>query len=280
MTTPQMPRAMRRAAPFVLVAIVVFAGATFRVRYLEHEMMSRWRGSLEGGAVTAQATVDEWFTDREADAEALAVSVAVHAPFSREGDGSPRFSSVLAPVARRGKFVGAWVVDSAGGTLASTSADTLRAMERLAIAEALRSRRTSRSMVMPLGPHGALLAFVARVHLTVPGTPGTHSPAAVVVRAEVVKSFATWAGGRPNAALSHFSTPASDGSLLISACPEQEIPVCISKEPAGSTTPATLALAGKDTFGIFTWKQGQRVLAVTRFDRNLEWGVIDRKRHV
>ena len=274
MTTPKMPRGMRRAAPFVLVAIVVFAGATFRVRYLEHQMMSRWRGSLEGGAMTAQATVDEWFTDRKADAEALAVSVAIHAPFPRAGDGSPRFSTVLAPVARRGKFVGVWVVDSAGGVLASSTADTLRALERLAVTDALRLQRTTRSMVMPLGAHGALLAIAARVHLTVPGTPGTPSPAAVVVRADVVKSFSSWVGGRPNAALSHFSTPARDGSLLISACPEQEIPVCISQQPSGSTTPATLALAGRDTFGIFTWRQGQRVLAVTRFDRNLEWGVI------
>ena len=105
MTTPQITRAMRRAAAFVLVAIVVLTGAALRVRYLEHEMLSRWRGSLEGGAATAQATVDEWFADRKADAQALAVSVAAHAAISRADDGSPRFSSVLAPVAHRAKRV-------------------------------------------------------------------------------------------------------------------------------------------------------------------------------
>ena len=274
MTTPQITRAMRRAAAFVLVAIVVLSGAALRVRYLEHEMLSRWRGSLEGGAATAQATVDEWFADRKADAQALAVSVAVHAAFPQAGDGSPRFSSVLAPVARRGKFVGVWVVDSAGSVLASSAADTLRAMERLALTAALRSQRTTRSMVMPLGPHGALLAIAAPVHLTVPATPGTPAPAAVVVRADIVTSFSSWAAGRPNAALSHFSTPATDGAVLISACPEQDVPVCISQHPSDGWTPTALALAAKDTFGIFTWQDGERVLAVTRFDQHLEWGVI------
>src|SRR6185369_8898118 len=124
-----------------LVGIAVLTGVTLRVRYLQHEMMTKWRGSLEGGALTTQATVDEWFADRKADAEALAVSVALHTAFPRAGDGSPPFVTVLAPVTRRQKFTDAWVVDSSGAIIAGARPDTMRDAERAGALEAIAKQR-------------------------------------------------------------------------------------------------------------------------------------------
>ncbi|MEP7000194.1 MAG: ATP-binding protein [bacterium] len=271
-------RVIRRAyLTIALVAIALLAGVIFRVRYLQHEMMTRWHGSLDGGALTTQATVDEWFADRKADAEAVAVTVAFHSTIPRAADLSPPFATVLAPVIRRQKFIDAWVVDSSGAIIAGAGADTLRDVERASALDAIAKQRTMRSAVMPLGPHAALLAIVAPVHLDPPVSSGRRVPAAVVLRADIVKAFSPWAAGRPNAAMSNFSTPAPGGPVVIAACPGQTVPVCITK-PAhlGDSTPTALALARRDTFGAFQGQDGKRVLAVTRFDDNLEWGVIRR----
>ncbi|CAN5920858.1 hypothetical protein BH11GEM2_BH11GEM2_20890 [soil metagenome] len=277
MTKSLLTDALKRALPFLIVVAAVGAGATMRVRYLQHEMMTRWRGALTGGALTTQATVDEWFTDRREDAEALAASVAIHAAFPRAGDTSPRFSTVLAPVVRRGKFIQAWVVDASGRPIAQALGDSLGISERLAMRNAIGTGRTQHSSVTILGRHAATLSIVAPVHVD-PNTPRDNGfPAAVVVRTDIIKAFGPWATGRPGAAMSGFSTPAPDATILISACPEERLPVCIQEvRTRDRATPAALALAGKDTFGLFTDVDGAKVLATTRFDSLLGWGVIRR----
>ncbi|CAN5253305.1 hypothetical protein BH09GEM1_BH09GEM1_15860 [soil metagenome] len=277
MTNAALNGALRRALPILVVVAAVGTGVAMRVRYLQHEMMSRWHGALEGGALTTQATIDEWFVDRRTDGEALAASVAIHAEFPHAGDSTPPFSTVLAPVVRRGKFTDAWVLDDAGRVIAQTTRDSLRVEERGAVRKALASHKTSHSAVSALGPHAATFAVVAPVHLAA-GTPvGAASPAVVVLRADVVKAFAPWAAGRPNAAMSAFSAHAPGGTVVISACPEQSIPVCIKQIPnLPASTPVALALARKDTFGLFTSFDGATVLALTRFDDTLGWGVIRR----
>ena len=169
MTKSRSSVALRRALPLLLVAAAVALGVTMRVRYLRQEMMSRWHGALEGGALTTQATVDEWFADRIADAEALAASIAVHAAFPHSGDASPPFSTVLAPVVRRGKFTSAWVLDSVGRIVSRTSDDSLSAAERDAVVQALGSGHPTHSAVVPLGPHAATFAIAAPVHLATAG---------------------------------------------------------------------------------------------------------------
>ena len=276
MTTTRFKGALRRALPVLLVVAAVGIGVTMRVRYLRHEMMSRWHDVLEGGALTTQATVDEWFADRKADADAMAASVAIHA-FLRAGNSSAPFSRVLAPVVRRGKFTDVWIVDASGRVIAQSTGDSLRPEERRAAFEAIARRKTSHSAVSALGPHAAALAIAAPVRLPA-GTPaGEGSPAGVVLRADIVKAFAPWAAGRPNAAMSAFSTRVAGGTVIISACPQQRIPVCILQVPdLAPSTPSAFALARKDTFGLFTGFDGDQVLALTRFDKTLGWGVIRR----
>ena len=280
MTTTSVKGALRRALPVLLVVAAVGIGVTMRVRYLRGETMSRWHGVLEGGALTTQATVDEWFADRTADANALAASVAIHA-FLREGDASAPFSTVLAPVVRRGKFTEVWIVDAVGRVIAQSAGDSLRPEERRAVREAIASRTESHSAVSALGPHAAALAIVAPVRLSA-GTPASAaSPSAVVLRVDVVKAFSPWAAGRPNAAMSALATRATDGTVMISACPQQRIPVCIRRiSNLSAASPAALALARKDTFGLFTDFDGAHVLAITRFDEALGWGVIRRVDYV
>ena len=270
----------RRAIPILLGLIALFSGVALRVRYLQHEMLARWHASLEGGMATTQATVDEWFADRKADAEAFAATVSIHAAVVDGGDGSPPFTNVLAPVLRRGKFVAAWIVDSAGAVIAGSRGDSIRRAERAALREAIATRSTTRSEVMPLGPHGALLSLVAPVHLSGPVAAGVPVPAAVVMRTDAVRTFSPWAGGRPNAALSQFVTPATGGAILIRACPEEAVPVCVAQlRDLARGSPAALALAIRDTFGVFRSHEGFDVLAVTRFDENLKWGLIRRVKY-
>src|SRR5882672_2733502 len=86
----------------LLLAFLVGGGVFFRVRYLQREMLTRWHDVLQGGAVTTQVTVSEWFTERTADANALASTVALHASvLTDRGDSGRPFEQVLAPVSRR-----------------------------------------------------------------------------------------------------------------------------------------------------------------------------------
>ena len=268
---------LRRSLPALLVIAIVALGVTARVRFLRREMMSRWHAALEGGALTTQATVDDWLSDRDADAEALATSVSIHAAFPHAGDSTPRFATVLAPIVRRAKFTDAWVVDSAGNLISAATRDPLRAEEALAAREAIASHLTRHSTITANGPHAATMVIAAPVKLSVATPPDVHAPAAVILRADLVKAFAPWARGRPNAAMSVFATPSPGGVILISACPEQSVPVCIEHSATLSpSTPAAIALAQKDSFGLFNEADGHRTLALTRFDTRLGWGVIRR----
>jgi PAS domain S-box-containing protein len=259
---------------------MVGAGVFLRVRYLQREMLSRWHVALDGGVITTQATVDEWVTERKADAEALASSVALHAelPSSIAGSTGP-FAQVLAPVARRGKFIGIWVLDADDRVLAQWGTDSLHEEERVSVRAARGANDVRHSAVMPLGPHAAFLSFAVAVPRSVKTAGNGPRPTAILLRADVIAAFAPWAKGRPNAAMSLLSTPTRDGTVVITACPEQAIPVCIARVPAlRSDSPAALALARADTFGVFSSFDGAPILASTRFDTTLEWGIVRRVR--
>lgn len=88
---------VRVAAPILLCAAAVALGAAYRLRYLEREMLTRWQRSLEGGAITTRATVDEWFAGRlsEADAMAMAIDLRMKSPAGEESVQS--WSNVLRP---------------------------------------------------------------------------------------------------------------------------------------------------------------------------------------
>jgi PAS domain S-box-containing protein len=280
-----MPRSRARdrvTVPVLLIlAAIVGLGVLLRVRYLGDEMMTRWRAVLEGGSLTTQATVDEWFEERTADASELAGSVAQRASLPRAAaEHAPPLQSILSPLMRRGRFVRIWIVDAQGAVLARSHNDSLRSAERAAIAQALSSGDVTRSSVMPTGAHAAFLSFAAPVVLPAGVPDGGRAPVAVVLRSDVVRSFAPWAAGRPNAAMSLLATPDSAGPIVIAACPEQDVPVCINQyAPGGASTPAMVALARRDTFGIFIALDGMRVLAHTRYDAKLDWGVVRRVRY-
>lgn len=252
-----------------------------RVRYLQHEMLSRWHTALEGGAITTQATVDEWFAERRADAAELGASVIVHAGVSNDGGTASRpFAQVLAPVVRRGKFVGIWVLDPAGQVLAQSIPDSVSDAERAAVRNARTTDDVVQSAVMARGPHAAFLSFVVPIPDSISVARGRTRPSVIVLRADLVAAFAPWATGRPNAAMSLLSTPTPEGAVLITACPDQPMPVCIANLTAlDKGIPAALALAGVDTFGVFSSFEGERVLATTRFDTTLGWGIVRRVRY-
>ncbi|MEO8335957.1 MAG: PAS domain S-box protein [bacterium] len=270
----------RTLLPFLLlVALAIGAGVFLRVRYLQREMLTRWHTALEGGAITTQATVDEWVAERRADAAALASTVSLHASLRDGSDPAQPFARVLAPIARRQKFVGVWVLDSAGRIIAQSTTDSLLDAERIATREAYAANEVVHSAVVPMGPSAAFLSFAVAIPTAVPYAKDGARPAAIVLRSDIAAAFAPWASGRPNAALSLFSTPALDGAVLITACPEQRVPVCVTRPPNLRTdSPASLALARVDTFGLFTSFEGDRVLAVTRFDTTLGWGIVRRVR--
>lgn len=265
----------------LLLAALVGVGVLFRARSLHHEMLSRWRTVLVGGSLTTQMTVDEWFGERTADATGFAYSVAMHAAVPRSpSDLSPPYREVIAPVVRRGRFVNVWIVDSAGRVLAASHPDSMRAAERAALLQAVTSGKMTRSAVVPVGPHAAFLSVALPVRLRSVPRRGMASPAAVILRTDLVASFSPWAAGRPNAAMSLLSTPSPNGPVLIAACPEQRVPVCI-EQPASVAMggPAALALARKDTFGVFVGPDRVRTLAHTRYSNALDWGVVRRVRY-
>ncbi len=280
MSSPTLVRKRDRTTfPLLLLLVLAIGSGVFlRVRYLQREMLTRWRTALEGGVLTTQSTVDEWVAERRADAAALAASVSLRAEV-RDGEVAP-FAQVLAPELRRGKFVGIWVLDANGHTLAGSTQDSLLDAERSAIREARTGNDVVQSAILPLGPHAAFLSFAVPIPDSVAVAGNRARPAAVVLRADVVAAFAPWATGRPNAAMSLLSTRGADGAVLISACPEQTIAVCIQKEPRLSpTSPAAFALAGVDTFGVFMSFEGHSTLASTRFDSALGWGIVRRVRY-
>ena len=271
-------RAPRR---IILIALAVFAvvlAGGIRVRVLRQAMLDGWQRTLEGGATTTRSTVDDWYTERLTDAEGLATSVGLHAAAGPVGPrGAPAYSTLLAPIERRRKFVGVWIVDENGSVIESMRPDSLRPAELSAARAAMAHRRTTRSSVMALGPHAAWLSIAVPLPLPDPLATPTHHPAAVVLRTDVVASFSPWATERANSVLSMLATHTPDESVLISICQSERPPICIDPvQQLASTSPAAVALAGVDTFGVFAGPNGARVLAVTRYDPLLGWGVVRR----
>lgn len=165
-------------------------------------------------------------------------------------------------------------MSSAGRVIAGSNGDSLRIEERTALREAIATQRSTHTAIMRTGPHAALLSLAAPVHRS-PGLHRSADPAAILPRADVVKAMVPWAGGRPNAAMSRLSTPSDAGVVVVSACPDQDVPVCIGPPaPPSRNSPSALARAGQNRFGKFIGESGQPVLAVTRFDDVLGWGVI------
>ncbi|MDB4915589.1 MAG: sensor protein [Gemmatimonadetes bacterium] len=257
-----------------LLAVVVGGGIFLRVQFLRGATMSTWHKVLDGGAATTQATLDDWYAERTADVEGLAATVSLHASVTAPGDAhGASLSTLFAPLARRGKFVGVWIVGDSARVLSSATSDTLFPAERAAIREAVEKDRTAHSTVTPLGLHTAFFSIAAPVH----SPPG--GPRALLLRTDVVASFSPWAVGRVNAALSLFSTPGADGPVVISVCPDQSPSVCITSTRAlSSRTPVVLSLAREEKFGVFPSFDGAPVVASTRYDTTLGWGIVRRVR--
>ena len=241
--------------------------------------MLRWRTVLDGGALTTQTTLDEWYEERTADVDGLATTVALHSMAMGAGGDMRELGRLLRPLGRRGKFVEVWIVDSTGAVLASAHGSPINDAEHVALVKATRSRVTTHSALMLVDSAHVFLSLASPVRISARSTSlGPHIPAAVLARISVVGAFAPWAAGRPNAAMSLFVTPSPRGAILVAACPPRLPPVCVSgplQLPAA--TPAALALARQDTFGIFPgFDRGGELLAATRFDTLLEWGVVRR----
>jgi PAS domain S-box-containing protein len=259
-----------------LLAVIVGGGVYLRVQYLQGAMMGMWQRGLEGGAATTQATVDDWYAERSADAEGLAATIGLHASVApTESAHGTALPGLFASVNRRGKFVGVWLVGDSARVLAAAQNDTLLPAERLAIRAAVETGRTTHSAVIPLGPHTGFFSIAAPVRTDA----RAGGPRAVLLRTDVLASFSPWAVGRTNAALSLFSAPGPDGPVVISVCPDQKPPICVeqTRSPAANT-PIAIALARRDTVGVFPGTDGVPVVAATRYDSTLGWGIVRRVR--
>lgn len=259
-----------------LAALVLAAGISLRLGSMRRQQMEYWRNTLAGGAVTTAATIDDWYRERVADAEGLAESVALDSRLRASLLGEHRFEAVLTQLERRGRTVGAWVLDADGRILAATRADTLYDDERRAARRALSLGTATHTELIVNAVHGTALSIVAPVQRAV-GDPGGVRPATVILRTDAVAAFVPWATGRPNSALSLLVTPARHGVVLLSVCPDSAPPICItSVDSLPASSPPALALAHVDTFGVFTDYRGQQVLASTRFNSALGWGIVRR----
>jgi PAS domain S-box-containing protein len=286
--SPAFSRRSRRAVGWTVlgstaaIAVVIW----LRLDSLHRLTMTTWRATLEGGAVTTQATIDEWYAERTADAEELAESVGLRARMGGAVSEAATYEQSLVPIERRGRVTGVWVVDHDGVPIAATRPETLYRAERLAVRSAIASGRTAHSDLVPGAVHGTALSIVAPVGPR-PASPSSsrvrhrREPAAVVLRTDVVAAFSPFATGRPNAARSLLVSPSESSFVMFAMCPGGRPPICVSEMrqlPAG--TLSAIALAAVDSFGAFTAADGEEVLAATRFDRTLGWGIVRRVRRV
>jgi PAS domain S-box-containing protein len=274
MSEPGEMQTRRRATSGTLLAlgVVVLAGGVWlRMDTMRRQQVGYWRAALAGGAITTQLTVDDWYGERVADAEGTAEAVLQRVQLG--GGWNPRqLERQLLLAERRGRAVGVWIVDRDGRPLGASRPDTLYEAERVAARAAARSGRTGHSGLVA-GPGGSTALTVAAPVRA--GAAGAGRPAVVLLRTDIVASFSPWATG-PNSALSLLATPAAEGYVVVRICPGERPPICVSTprtlDPA---SPAALALAGRDTFGTFTSAEG-RVLAATRRDSTLGWGIVRR----
>jgi PAS domain S-box-containing protein len=263
----------------LVLGAILCAGVGLRLANLRRLMMDGWQRSLEGGAVTTQQTLDEWYLERVADAEQLAASVTLPGSSGSEPTARERgaFGQLFSPIARRGQFVAGWVIDRSGRPIAGFTDDTLYDTERDAVRRAIAHGRTTHSDLVPHAAVGSALSFASPVRAAAAGARSASAPGAVLLRADAIAAFGPWAQRRPNAALSMFVAPAKHGTVIVVACPGRKSPVCITQHdalPAG--TPPALALARVDSFGVFRGIDGEEMLAVTRFDTTLQWGIVRR----
>ena len=270
MRDPELHR-RRRATTWTIAlagALLLCAGVWLRLDSMRRQQLEYWRATLTGGAVTTRATVDDWYSERVEDAEGLAESVATHRTMGS------RLSELVSPRRRRRQVVGSWIVDARGAVIARSTADTMYDAERVAVRRAVSTQRTTASDLVIDPARSTMLTIVAPVR---GGRAGAEGPAAVLTRTDAVASFSSWATGRPNSALSVLVAPAAHGVGLVRVCPGHSPPICVGLVPQlEPSTPAAFALAGRDTFGQFRDRSGQPVLAVTRFDATLGWGIVRR----
>jgi PAS domain S-box-containing protein len=273
------PRRSRLAVASTILGVAAALAAViwFRVDSLRRLTMTTWHATLDGGAVTTQATIDEWFAERAADAEELAESVGLRARMGRAVDEARTYEQSLVPIERRGRVTGVWVVGRDGTPIAATRTDTLYRAEREAVRRAIATGRLAHSALVPGAVHGTAFSIVAPVPANAASAPGVRAPAAVILRTDLVAAFTPFATGRPNAARSLLVTRTDSSVVLLSMCAAERRPVCVTEtRQLSPESPAAFALARVDSFGTFTGMDGDRVLASTRFDSTLGWGIVRR----
>ena len=277
MTEPRDIRTRRRVttgAALGVALVVVGVGVWQRLEHMHRQQLDYWRQALAGGALTTQLTVDDWYAERVADAEDLASSAALVTDRDARDLAPlrPRLQSAL----RRPEVAGVWVVNAAGAVLAASGADTLFAAEREAAARAAASAKTVHSRLVAISPVRTFLTIAAPV---APSSRSSSHPIGQVVllRVDVIAAFSPWATGRPNAAQSVLVAPGTSGLVIVRVCPTERPPICISTRPAAdSSTPVALALSGRHTFGELVSVDGVPVLAATRYDSTMGWGIVRR----
>ncbi|HEU4642755.1 MAG TPA: PAS domain S-box protein [Gemmatimonadaceae bacterium] len=266
-------------AALTLLALLAAAGAVARDRWLHGAALRQWREILSVNAGTTRSAVDAWLRERRSDARVTALQASnaaalfdpaaertwPHVQSSRE-----RLDALLTALTRGYGYSGAWALDTAGAVVASSDGAPPPTVAEVAAARAA-ARSNHGSLSGPTrGPagsiHAVVIAPVRRAKVAGPGSPIgvvmlAFDPGQRLLRI-ARGEHTTTAYGSSELVASIDGTPVLLGSRAI--------------EPVSATQGgplAAIAVAGRDTEGIFMWR-GRPVLAAVRRIAGTNFGIV------
>lgn len=250
-----------------LTACVLVGGVVWHISELRGRTIATVERSLASGARVAANALDEWHSERQADAIALA-EVAGSIGTTDQAAARRTTSRIMGAMQRHADYAAVWMLSANGQPLISTSSAPLTAQERAVARRAIDSARPQTGIPERIDARHVVVPIVAPLPAT--GT-SARAPAVILVRASVAPSFADLAYTRRDGQLQQVLVRADGAAQSVRVCRRPSPHVCLETR---SDSLATHALGAVDLFGVFDVPSGDRVFAASHRLQTLPWSLV------
>ena len=253
-----------------LTACVLVGGVLWHISELRARTVASVERSLASGARVAASALEEWHSEREADAVALAdVAASMGATGAPDGSAAKRTASqVMAAMQRHADYAAVWLLSPEARPLITTSDLPLTAQERLVARRAIDSASPQTGIPERIDSRRVVVPIVAPL----PAARGNAKPSGVIlIRASIAPNFADLAYTRRDGQVPQVIVRGGGSTQSLRVCRRPAPHVCL--EPRHDSL-AMQALDAVDLFGVFDVPDGTRVFAAGHRLQTLPWTVV------
>lgn len=253
-----------------LTACVLVGGVLWHISELRARTVADVERSLASGARVAASALEEWHSERQADAIALAdVAASMGATGADDGSAAKRTAwQVMAAMQRHADYAAVWLLSPNGRPLIATSDIPLTAQERAVARRAVDSASPQTGIPERIDSRRVVVPIVAPL----PTGGASAKPAGVVlIRASVAPNFGDLAYTRRDGQVPQVIVRGDGAAQSVRVCRRPAPHVCL--EPRHDSL-ATQALDAVDLFGAFDVPGGARVFAAAHRLQTLPWTAV------